>query len=152
MTKEKDATINLGMAVLIAMVVVCAIGLLTLLIIKWGGSSDRKVVNEIAEEREAKRADLETGMDEELSSYRMISEEKGTVQIPLALSMQVTLDDLQQQQPQASSVPVDPTAAVAAPTTEVTEETAPAEVEAEPAAETEAVEVEETTASEEATE
>jgi|GEM_PF-4081780 len=132
MSKENDSTINLGVAILIALAVVCSIGLMSLLVIKWEGS-DRKEVTAVIAEREQKRADLEEGMAKERSSYRMISKEKGTVQLPLDVAMALTLKDLQNKSPQPSSVPVDPAAAVA-PASEVElpdGEEAPAAVESE---------------------
>ncbi len=114
MSKEKDVTINLGAAILIAAAAVCAIGLFSLLIIKTG-DPQQAVATQIVKDRTIKLADMQTGMAKERASYRLISKEKGTVQLPLERAMEVTLADLQNQAPRPSGVPVDP-AVPAAPT------------------------------------
>lgn len=83
------------------------IGLLTLLIIK-GTERQNDPVPGIAKEREEKLADTRSGMAEEMTSYRLISKDKGTVQLPVNLAMELTLQDLQQSTPRPSQVPVNP--------------------------------------------
>jgi len=93
----------------------------------------------IAQEREDKLAETRAGMADEMASYRVISKDNGTVQVPVQVAMQLTLPELQAKSPQPSQVPVDPTASVPAPAEDENNETA-ADESAEPAAEEESAE------------
>lgn len=122
MSKEQEATINLGTAMLIAFGAVCAIGLATLLVVKTGQVDTTVMTPEVVAEREQKLADTRQEMAKERASYRVISKEKGTVQLPVDVAMRITLQELQDSRPRLSGVAVNPAMAVNPPVVEGTAE------------------------------
>lgn len=104
---SEDQTSRQGMGILsaagLAFAAICSFGLVTLLEF-WRGDVQEEQGQIVIDERTERLKALKDQMVEEVSSYKLLNEEKGIVQVPIDRAMELELDALQQKVPRPSGV------------------------------------------------